>query len=147
MFWMLRDVLRRIVRYALVYLHRLRPPHPLCDLAQGAPILCMQVPEPIQSPLGELGALRCRRGFGGQAGHLGLRSAQLLLMRRGLSRHAGAKSALALTGAHGLGGDELHVGHGNLGGVRGAAQLHLFELGVVDPFLHLIVRLLDPTEL
>jgi hypothetical protein len=67
-------------------------------------------------------------------------------MAPALQDHTGVARA-ALTGAHDFGGNELHVGHGDFGGVRGTTQLHLFELRVVDPFLHLVVSLLDPTEL
>jgi hypothetical protein len=139
-----------VIRDALVDVHR-RPPHLLSDLAQGCPVLGMQVPEAVQRTLGKLGTLGRIGGLRGEPSHLGhgilLHSAELLLVRRGLGGHGVAESTLALAGAHDFRGHELHVGHGGFGAVRRAAQLHLLELGVVLALLHFIVGLLDPAEL
>ena len=68
-------------------------------------------------------------------------------MRRGLSGHGVPQGSFALAAPHDFRGDKLHVGHARLGGGGGSAQLHLFELRIVDPLLHLVVRLLDAPEL
>ena len=74
-------------------------------------------------------------------------SARPLRVCRGLGCHGVAQGALALEAPHHLGGHELHVGHARFGAVRRAAQLHLFELGIMHPFLHLIVGLLNAPEM
>jgi hypothetical protein len=118
----------------------------LGDLAQGGPVFCMQVPQPVQSPLGEFAPLGRVGSLSGDPGHLGhglfLHPAELLCMSRGLGGHGVAEGTLALAAPHHFRGHELHVGHGGFGGVGGTAQLHLLELGVVLAFFHGIVGLL-----
>jgi hypothetical protein len=126
-------------------------PHPLGDLAQGGPVLGMQVPQPFQSSIRELGSLRCSGGLGGEPGHLGhgllLHPAELLLVCRGLGGHGLSQSGLALVAPLDLGGHELQVGHRCRGAVRSTTELYLLELGIVLSFLHVIVGLLDTPEL
>jgi hypothetical protein len=135
----------------LVHLHHLRLPHPLGDLAQGGPVFGVQVPQPVQSSIRELGSLRCSGGLGGEPGHLGhgllLHPAELLRVGRGLGGHGFTQSGFALAAPLDLGGHELHVGHRGLGAVRSTTELYLFELGIVLSFLHLVMGLRDTPEL
>jgi hypothetical protein len=68
-------------------------------------------------------------------------------MCRGLGGHGVAKSTLALAAPHDFGGHKLHFGHARLTAVRRTTEFYLFKLGVVLAFLHLIVSLLNTTEL
>jgi hypothetical protein len=144
-------VLRRVVRHTLVHLHHLRPPHLLSDLPQSGPVFCVQVPQPAQRSIRDLGSLRRRGGLGRQAGHLGhglfLHAAKLLGVCRGLGGHGFAQGALALAAPHYFGGHELQVGHARFGAARGLPQFDLFELGVTLAFLHFVMGLLNAPEL
>jgi hypothetical protein len=140
-----------VIRHTLIDRHGRRSPHPLGDLPQGGPVLGVQVPEPFQRSISDLGSLGRGRSLGGEPGHLGhgllLHPAELLCMCRGLRGHCVAQGTLALAAPHDFRGYELHVGHARFGAVRRAAQLHLFELRVVDSLLHVIVGFLDTPEL